>query len=525
MRWYDLYFVPTPTEKRMVLDKANEQFRQALMLRMSKKGLPWWYAKKFYQHLPNYLQYKKVTPAAYRRWIFTGPRKLLYFPVPEGLELLEHQKRAVEWLSWHYGLPLFNGSVIADDMGLGKTISAIVFANLFKPRLIIIVAPAHLLYNWSYEIDKWQTLNYDIRILKSPKDTIDIGEEKNQFIIVSYDSLARRLEFNGGDASKTLIIADEAHYIKNTRTKRFQHFKELHRAVHVSGYSWTILLSGTPMTNYADDLFYLWDLIVKDKYKTDVKTYYQWRLRYTEMEEVYIRRQDRTVSNVVGSKNLDELNLRLDSFLLRRTKKIMHNELPEKFVQFVHINIPSKISQKYERLLKEVEQLGFQKAYKNAPMHVIEEIGIRKIDTAMGLIIDQIENGEKVVVWVVNHAVGELLLQRLKKHNIKAVYLNSKTSRKQKDDAVRAFQNGDLQVIIAGLRALNTGVTLTAARVAIFVQIDFTPSVMQQAEDRIYRKGQTRDVHIYYIVAAGTREEEIIHRLRQKKAEFQRALS
>lgn len=369
-------------------------------------------------------------------------------------KLLRHQKSGVHYILRN------NSAFVCDDMGMGKTrtvIEAIFERGLFP---ILILCPAPLVLNWVAEIKKWK----DVDITPYSLD--------GNVVILNYEKLKSKFKALSKIGFKQLAI-DESHNFKNPYSKRTGMVLKLSKNI-----PYRILMTGTPILNRPSELvsqLKILNVLHKfggereflNRYCSPAPTL--WGIDYS------------------GASNISELNRKLKNIWIRRYKKDIGNALPSKTI----IPIPvCELPQHPPHSLKEIETMD-KRAIKS------------KLDPSIQFIQELIARGEKTVVFVHHKALGKQL------HSVfpDACVIVGGQSPNIRQKNIRKFQEGDSQLIICSLQASAVGLTLTASRCAVFLEYPWSPSLLQQAQDRVHRLSQTRDVFVYYLYAKGSIDE------------------
>jgi SWI/SNF-related matrix-associated actin-dependent regulator 1 of chromatin subfamily A len=244
------------------------------------------------------------------------------------------------------------------------------------------------------------------------------------------------------------------------------------------------------------------------------KAYHLWLKRYVRFGLQRVA-GGRLIEKPIGNMRTDELQKLLGHIMLRRSKEQVL-DLPEKVVEYITVDIPARWRKEAQDIFEKLKKDGYKLRFSPHIQHVLQEYGLAKVKPAVGIITDSVQDRGPVVVWAVHHSVIDALVYELQKKGLSVVKADGRDSDKVKEKAVEDFQQGRYDVFVAGLTAMNTGYTLTRSNTAIFVQTTFTPSDMRQAEDRIYRIGQTTDVLVWYLVGDNG-EEHVLRSWRRKE--------
>ena len=433
--------------------------------------------------------------------------------------LKNYQSRGVSWMNAR--LSEGCGIILADEMGLGKTIQtlALICSAHWLKGPTLIICPTSLIDNWSREIQRF-THDCKILILHGKNRTENFSKvTTSDIIITSYATVVNDSKLYE-ELNFSLIVADESSYIKNPDTKTFRALSLLNSYAFMA-------LSGTPLENKLLDLWSVMEL-VNPSYLGYKKDFLQ---RYSE--------------NISES---DRLNLkrRVSPFILRRTKEAVLDDLPGKSEQIIHCGLTSKQRETYDGILRigkeqlvkfdseqmdqssrmevltlllRLRQVSCDSNLVNLGTEDIEKDSSGKIGPMMSILRSSIDSSGKVLIFSQFVGMLRIIKEELKKNEIGYYYLDGSTSRKERDSQVQSFQNDSNghPVFLISLKAGGYGLNLTAADTVIHFDPWWNPSVENQATDRAHRIGQTKSVHSYKLIAAGTVEEKILKLQERKK--------
>lgn len=414
-------------------------------------------------------------------------------------QLRDYQREGVAFMQTKNGRAL-----IGDDMGLGKTLQSIAYLQLnpeIRPALVI--CPASLKLNWQREIQKWTKKNNSITLISGRSNTV---LEKADIHIINYDIVADNLELLIKQQYKIIVI-DECHQLRNYKAQRTKAVKELKKTVDK-----LICLSGTPIVNRPVEFFNTLNML-------DPETWNSWYR--------YVNRYCNPESNgfgitYKGANNTEELHKILtETVMLRRLKKDVLEELPEKQISIIPVELSDRSS--YRAAENNLETWLSENKGKQAAITALSEIehlkqiaAELKLKNCIAWIEDYLESEGKLVVFATHHFV----IDELKKYfGDRAVKLDGRDSLEQKQQAVDSFQNDpSIELFIGNIQASGVGITLTAASSVAFLELAWTPGDHMQCEDRIHRIGQEADsVNAFYLIAENTIEEDIMDLLDEKR--------
>jgi len=427
-------------------------------------------------------------------------------PAPEGKIYRNFQKAAIEFASKR------NGTLIADEPGLGKTIESIGLINyLGNIKNALVIAPASLVINWQREFERWGTLPLTIGIVKKSK------LPETDITIMSYE-MATKLSGFVQSKNWDIVVFDESHYCKNPKSKRTT---VLFGAAGKGGIKAKkyVLLTGTPILNRPAELWTTAKLL--DPYGLGSS----WMGFHSRYCSAYHNSYGWDVS---GASNLEELQTRLRStFMIRRTKAEVLGELPRKIRQVIeleplteeHRKLVRKQTASYEkfkiteaelkRLTKEsdgsaqytdaIKKLRADFEVEFSEMSTLRhDIGVAKTGQAIEFIENMLSETDKIVVFAHHRDVINTLRDYFEPICVSFFGGDSDTT---KTNAVDSFQKDPkIRLFIGGIKAAGLGLTLTASSRCVFVEQDWTPSIITQCEDRLHRIGQQDTVYVQHLV-------------------------
>ncbi len=398
-----------------------------------------------------------------------------------------------------------------------NTTSAIIAAMEGKFKKILVVCPASLKLNWKKEI-----MNYDIESNISIVDSVDF--RVNKWTIINYDilknfhdlptrSVKSDDEISPIDFYKfDLVIADEAHYLKNSTSNRTKIFNDFASRIPNR---W--LLTGTPITNKPIDFYNL----LKICESPIASNWVHFVRRYCAGKQINRKGSKQKFWLTSGASNLDELKDYSSEVMLRRTKKDSI-DLPQKTIKPIYLPITyctgyNDYIREYELWIEEMEAAGEKPTMSD---HLTKLIKVRqllshdKIDHTIKLAEDLIENDHKVIIF----SCFTQTINTIHEHFGKtSVIIDGSVSKEKRNLAVEKFQNDEkIKVFCGNIVAAGVGLTLTEGSIVIFNDLDWTPANHAQAEDRAHRMGQVNDVHIIYSLFDETLDIMMFDTLRKK---------
>lgn len=434
------------------------------------------------------------------------------------LELMPFQKTGVEFIEVKEGRVL-----IADEMGLGKTAQALAWLALHpKERPAVVVCPASLKFNWLEEINKWMKKPGMVQVLsgrKPQKNKAIYGD----IIIINYDILPnkyikkgkRMIEqpFTGWvdyllERKPKVVVLDESHYIKNSKAMRTKAACKL--AKHCSN---LICLTGTPILNRPVEIFNTLNAIDASLFPS----FWRFAQRYCGAKH------NGWGWNFNGASRTKELNQLLSHIMIRRTKKEVLSELPDKQRTTIPLELANK--KEYQQIKNNflawlIDKKGTQAAKKASKVEQLTKVEYLKQAAARGKLkaaikwIENVIENEKLVVFATHKEIIDQLTNHFDKE---AVKIDGSTTQAKRKEAVDRFQkDSKVKLFIGNIKAAGVGITLTAASKVAFLELPWTPGELIQAEDRCHRIGQKNAVNIYYLVGLDTIDSYIANLLKEK---------
>lgn len=428
--------------------------------------------------------------------------------------LREYQLVGWQWLTRLAANNL--GGILADEMGLGKTVQTLAFLRSHQGNgPAFVVCPTSLVTNWENEARRF-TPELKTLVLEGADRAARFNSIAGADIVLTSYALLRRDIERLREFDFSTVVLDEAQHIKNPETQNAQAAYAL-RATH------RFVLTGTPMENSVRDLWSIMNFTLPGYLgnRNDFRERYELPIARGSAPDVQRR-----------------LSRRLQPFLLRRRKRDVAKDLPEKIEQVVQCSLTSHQRVAYDALLREIQQgLGGSSKDTNAGAQRMKMltgllrlrqvccdlrlVGIDKEETSTKLdlldeLLEEAIDGEhRVLVFSQFVSMLHLVREHLEKLEIPFCYLDGST--KQRQDVVDRFQSDSaISVFLISLKAGGVGLNLSAADTVIHFDPWWNPAVEAQATDRAHRIGQTRVVTAYKLITRDTVEEKIL-RLQEKK--------
>lgn len=438
--------------------------------------------------------------------------------LPNGMEdiLRPYQITGYRWLCSlaHYGM----GGILADDMGLGKTLQTITYVLANPGTRTLIVCPTSLAYNWQDEFSKFAPQIATQIISGTPQERADLMQHSTDVPvwITTYPLIRKDVDLYKAQIFDACFI-DEAQFIKNPTSLGAKAVKAV-QAKH------RFALTGTPIENTLSELWSIFDFVMPGFF-----------CRYRQFEECY----EKPILRDHDSVQMQKLRRKIRPFVLRRMKKEVLTELPDKIETRRMAEMGAKQRKIYESYLARI-QMELAGDEENTPggnrMQVLAALtrlrqicchpatfasnyhgGSGKLDLLMEQLPDILEGGHSVIVFSQFTSMLSIIAHELKQRNIPFFYLAGSTSAQERKREVKEFNRGEVKVFLISLKAGGTGLNLTGADTVIHFDPWWNPAVEDQATDRAYRIGQKKKVQVIKYVMKDSIEEKIYELQKRKK--------
>jgi SWI/SNF-related matrix-associated actin-dependent regulator 1 of chromatin subfamily A len=450
-------------------------------------------------------------------------------------EYAPHQKACImlgrEWLIEKPNN--IKGILIADDAGIGKTIEFLGILNTMpEAKKVLIVTTRTLKLNWFREISRWAVKDFRVEIYRPDRIHVMHHGEEGVIQIINFQLLSKYSEQLMQEQFDMLCV-DECHLVSNPETKRAKALQGI-RAEH------EVFMTASPIMNRPRELFPIAQRCAPDQFPD----FHSYGIRYCGAEVQYW--QGNPIWNYNGATHCEELGKSIRNlFMIRREKiDLPHLELPAKIrrpIIFEASGVKKLLKRETELLTKartlQVQSKGVErlsalgKQLEAARRFTFDQLATARKQTALAklpLAIEHIEDHltreSKLVVFAHHHAVIEPLYKHF---NECAVLIWGKDkNEKRRQEAVDAFQHNDkVKLFLGNIEAAGVGITLTKAPLVVFVELDWRPFIMIQAEDRAHRIGSDHDhLLIEYLLVNGSSDARMIEALIEKEQIAERIL-
>jgi SNF2 family DNA or RNA helicase len=461
-----------------------------------------------------------------------GNQTLEPIPAPDGFEgtLRPYQARGVGWLAF---LERWNlGACLADDMGLGKTIQLIAFLLHTKTQqrmtgAVLLVCPTSVLGNWEREIRRFAPM---LKVLmhhgtsRAKKKEFAKAASQHDVVLTSY-SLVHRDESLLSTVKWEGVVLDEAQNIKNAEARQSQAVRKLETHCRIA-------LTGTPLENRLTELWSILDFLNPG---------------YLGSQAFFQKRFATPIEKFGDTASLQTLRSLVQPFILRRTKtdRDIIQDLPEKLEMPVFCNLTPEQAALYEQTVQQsleavdaatgIQRRGIilatltkLKQICNHPAQFLKEEHLNgtgqrsgKLKRLEEMLEEILAEGDRTLIFTQFAEMGKLLQTYLEKQLHRDILLlYGGTSKPKREEMIDRFQHDPQgpRIFILSLKAGGVGLNLTRANHVFHFDRWWNPAVENQATDRVFRIGQTRNVQVHKFVCSGTLEERIHEMIESKKA-------
>ena len=435
--------------------------------------------------------------------------------------LRDYQVTGVNWLYNIYKCGF--GGILADEMGLGKSIQLIYFIKEVlkeKPDAkILIIAPTSLVYNWSNEFDKFGSeLKYKVFAENKNKRHEELYNLNDINILITTYGLIREDKEYYEKINFEVIAIDEAQNIKNNTSQMTQIIKSLKGNAKFA-------LTGTPLENSVLELWSIFDFIMPGYLVSSLTFNRKYGIKNIDEDSVKV---------------LDNLKKQIRPFILRRKKKDVVKELPDKIENNIYIDLTKEQKKIYlaelEKTKKRMEELLKEGIFNKSRIEILKLLtrlrqicidpsiiyenyqgGASKIEELIPMIKDIIANGHKILLFSTYKTAIDIVNRELTNNDISCYVIDGSVSSKKRIELVDKFNSDNTNVFLITLKAGGTGLNLTSADVVIHLDLWWNPQAENQATDRAHRIGQKNTVEVIKLICKGTIEERILELQNKKK--------
>ena len=430
--------------------------------------------------------------------------------------LREYQVSGLQWFKTvsHFEF----GGILADEMGLGKTIQTITFLLSEKSKKSIIVTPTSLIYNWKNEFDNFAP-SLDVLVLhgnKNERASLSKYMKDADVILTTYGVLKNDFE-EYKDMEFDYCIIDEAQNIKNPYSQSSEVVKDINAKVKFA-------LTGTPIENNLVELWSIFDFIMPG----------------------YLYSKNRFKDKFIKEDaNYEDLKKQIQPFILRRLKKDVLSQLPDKIETKFFVEMTPEQKKTYQAYTDDIIEKMKNTDLKKDKMTILSYLttlrqlcldpsirvndydgGSGKIEVLKEIVHENIKGNHKILIFSQFTSVLKNIGKEFEKENIQYYYLDGSTNAKDRIELVDDFNKSEeVSVFLISLKAGGTGLNLTGADIVIHFDPWWNPAIENQATDRAHRYGQENIVEVIKLIAKGTIEEKIVKLQESKKELIDKVIS
>ena len=431
--------------------------------------------------------------------------------------LRPYQKQGVYWMRFLEEAGLCG--LLADEMGLGKTLQTLTWLSLPRVGAVrklpaLIVCPTSLVRNWEAEAAKFAPWLKVLVVSGPERDKSFALVPSADVVVTSYALLQRDFESAYAKLDFSALVIDEAQHIKNRETKNAKAVKAVKAATRLA-------LTGTPVENSVSDAWSIFDFLMPG-YLGDYETF------KVEYEDRISPRDSEGADVQASCEALARLKRKIHPFILRRVKKTVAKDLPEKIVKVSYCPMSDDAQREYQAALAKtrrdagglVRSKGFAKSKFEilAMLMKLRQIASRaKQESFLEQLASAVEGGHKVLVFSQFVTRLKALREVLSAAHVSYCYLDGSTQDRL-GECERFNRDPQVQVFLISLMAGGTGLNLTGADMVMHYDPWWNPAVEDQATDRAHRIGQKKTVYVVKMIAVGSIEEKVLALQRRKQA-------
>jgi SWI/SNF-related matrix-associated actin-dependent regulator 1 of chromatin subfamily A len=422
-------------------------------------------------------------------------------PIASTAAVLGGELAPFQWAGVRYVLDA-RRAFVADEQGLGKTVEALAALEADGAYPAIVVCPASMKLGWQREAAHWLP-HRSVAVVEGRSAVPPAGE----ITILNYELVAAHREALGRRRPRAIVV-DESHYCKNPRAKRTQAVRRLAGAVAPDGLR--LALTGTPVLNHADELISQLRVIGRlEDFGSGARFSQQFRGRLSE-ERLHWHLRRRCFVRRLKSEVLPQLPAKRQVVVPVALTNETEYRLAEKDVIEWLRSQPLDLAELNARIAATL------RAERLAQLGTLQRLAARgKLAAALAWIEDFLASGEPLVVFARHVEVQQAVIKRFPE----ALHLLGSDSLAEREAAIDTFQDPTgPSLIIGATRVAAQGITLTRASNVAFIELEWTPAMHDQAEDRCHRIGQHDAVTAWYLLAANTIDETMARLIQSKRA-------
>lgn len=426
------------------------------------------------------------------------------------LPLLNFQKIGTGFLC------VTKSALLGDEPGCGKSIQTLATMEIENAKKSLIICPGSLKLSWKDEISKWFQNKKIVIIQGDKKNRIKQWKETADIFVMNYELLLKDID----EIKKTnwdFVVADEATRISSPKSKQGKIIKTI-SATH------KIALTGTPLNNAIQDIWNILDFCQKDC----LGSYWQFTEKYCLKDRF---------KSIVGYQNLNELKTRISEFMLRRTKKEVLTELPDKLYETVYVEFTTEEKKIYEAVKKEIttelKEFEINKVLNDKYLSnaLVKMVRLRqttgslelisdtnhfssKLEILKELLKDILQTDSKAIIFTQFSEMADILIRELKDY--KPLLISGKVKNEDRNKNVKTFQENEENKIIIMTDAGAHGLNLQRSNYVIHYDLPWSISKMEQREGRAHRYGQKNNITVYKLIVHNSIDEYVLKVLLKK---------
>ena len=430
--------------------------------------------------------------------------------VDNGLGLRTYQEQDRNFLSYR------GSSLVLNEPRTGKTPTMISVMNALGTRINLIVCPSSLVLNWATEFEKWYPSCEVYPVIGTPKQRDDIYTRfaanvmKTRVLIISKDTWKRDLQTKWKDYSFETAIVDEAHFLRNWKTTQS-------KAIFAINAKFKYALTGTPAVTHGSDVYGLLHFIDPEAFPS----YWQFTDRYWHIHD---NRFGKDIGNEKSNRK-EELRLLMDMLSVQRKRKEVMQWLPAATKQTIPVIMGKKQNKYYEDMFENFfvedpeDEHGVDTMNKLSQMMRLRQIcldprllGFKEVGAKTTALLEFAESmNDPFVVMTMFSSYFKLVVDDLRKLGKRVEIIDGSVTKTTRNNIVKAFQNGKIDILLCNIIAAGTGLTLDRADTILFLDKSFSPADNEQAQDRIVptTKERYHPINIISLVCADTVDERI----------------
>lgn len=495
---------------------------------------------------PQRLSTWELLGPLFRSFEYAGPDASSCMPLPEpsslsaagGHELMPHQAQVVA--AAKAGHRTF---LLADEPGLGKTAQALLAAQAANAYPLLAVVPNVVKANWAHEAAMW-TPNRPATVIHGDGDTIDGFAD---IIVVNYDVLDRHVGWLATLGLRGMVV-DEAHFIKNRKSKRSRHVLELAERMRARVSDPLLMaLTGTPLINDIEDFRAIWQFLgwiddtkpigklitsLEQTGLTPADRAFARTARNVVVDMGIVRRRKVDVAADIPARRIADLPVELDDSMadsIREAERELAARLVARYRDALERRGSAPVDGIDEELVRRVakwerDDKDSKKGDENV-FSLMRRIGQAKAGLAADYAAQLARSVDKVVFFAKHIDVMDLAEETFDKRGIGHVSIRGDQTATARKKAIEAFDNDpDVKVIVCSLTAAGVGINLQVASNVVLAELSWTDAEQTQAIDRVHRIGQDQPVTAWRIVAAQTIDTRIAELIDSKAGLAARAL-